>query len=104
MPWKNHLFGESVQMTEFNKSQSEFRFQLSTEFFENEEVAGWYQLKPSSHRALARALKRDGIPYLWLGGVPRVRRQAIEMICRGIQYKESDSTSTPKWERLKGSK
>ena len=46
-------------MTEFNKSQ--FRFQLSTEFIENDEVAGWYELKPSSHRALARALKRDGI-------------------------------------------
>jgi hypothetical protein len=86
-------------MTEYNKQQ--FHFQIRTEFFENDEVAGWYALRPTSHRALARALTRDGIPFLWVGGVPRVRRQAIEMICRGVQYKESDSTGTPKWERLK---
>lgn len=86
-------------MTEYNKNQ--FQFQLSSEFFENEEVAGWYGLRPCSHRALARALTRDGIPYLWIGGVPRVQRRAIEMMCRGIQYKEVDSSRTPKWEQLR---
>lgn len=95
-------FKKFVKMTDFNKSS--YRFQVQTEFFENSEVSFWYGLRPSSHRALARALTRDGIPFLWVGGVPRVRRQAIEMICRGNQYKESDSTGTPKWERLKGAK
>lgn len=68
------LSDQIVNKVEVNEKTG---FEKLSEFYPLEEVAGWFDLDPHSHKAVQRRLEKDRIPYILIGGKPRVRRRDI---------------------------
>jgi hypothetical protein len=68
------LSDQKVNKVEVNEKTG---FEKLSEFYPLEEVAGWFDLDSHSHKAVQRRLEKDRIPYILIGGKPRVRRRDI---------------------------